>query len=61
MSLSLAAFKELLGRPETAMIFICRAPLAEVIFKVADEDKIMPPKSTSFEPKIVSGLVLHSI
>lgn len=61
MSLSLVAYKELLSRPETAMMFICRAPLAEVIFKVADEDKIMPPKSTSFEPKIVSGLVLKHI
>lgn len=61
MSLTLPAFKQLLAKPETAMIFICRAPLAEVIFKVADEDKIMPPKSTSFEPKIVSGLVLHKI
>ncbi len=60
MSLSLPAFKELLQKPETAMIFICRAPLADVIFRVADEDKIMPPKSTSFEPKIVSGLVLSS-
>lgn len=59
MSLSLPAFKKLLSLPETALIFICRAPLAEVIFKVADEDKIMPPKSTSFEPKIVSGMVLH--
>lgn len=61
MSLTLPSFKKLLSLPETAMIFICRAPLAEVIFKVADEDKIMPPKSTSFEPKIVSGLVLHKI
>jgi uncharacterized protein (DUF1015 family) len=61
MSLSLVAFKELLRKPETAMIFICRAPMAEVIFKVADEDKIMPPKSTSFEPKILSGLVLGSL
>jgi len=61
MSLALIEFKKLLARPETAMIFICRAPLAEVIFKVADEDKIMPPKSTSFEPKILSGLVLHQL
>lgn len=58
MSLALEGFKALLDKPETSMIFICRAPHAEVIFKVADEGKFMPPKSTSFEPKILSGLVL---
>ena len=58
MSLALEDFKALLDKPETSMIFICRAPHAEVIFKVADEGKFMPPKSTSFEPKILSGLVL---
>lgn len=59
MSIPLEDFKALLQQPHTAMIFVCRAPLAEVIFKVADEGKVMPPKSTSFEPKILSGLVLH--
>lgn len=61
MSIKLEAFKALLAQPETAMIFVCRAPLAEVIFKVADQEKVMPPKSTSFEPKILSGLVLHRV
>lgn len=59
MSIPLEQFKSLLDQANTAMIFVCRAPLAEVIFKVADEGKVMPPKSTSFEPKILSGLVLH--
>lgn len=59
MSIPLDQFKSLLEEPHTAMMFVCRAPLAEVIFKVADEGKVMPPKSTSFEPKILSGLVLH--
>lgn len=59
MSLPLEDFKALIEKPETSMIFVCRAPLSEVIFKVADEGKVMPPKSTSFEPKILSGLVLH--
>ncbi|MFN3529997.1 MAG: DUF1015 family protein [Bacteroidia bacterium] len=61
MSIKLEEFKALLHKPETAMVFICRAPLAEVIFKVADQGKVMPPKSTSFEPKILSGLVLHHV
>lgn len=33
----------------------------EQLFKVADSEKTMPPKSTWFEPKIKSGLVLHSL
>ncbi|MCR5183607.1 MAG: DUF1015 family protein [Opitutales bacterium] len=31
------------------------------LFKVADAGEIMPPKSTWFEPKLRSGLFLHSI
>jgi len=29
------------------------------LFKVADAGKVMPPKSTWFEPKLKSGLVVH--
>ena len=29
------------------------------LFKVADSGRIMPPKSTWFEPKLESGLVTH--
>lgn len=28
-------------------------------FQIADENKIMPPKSTWFEPKIASGIIIH--
>lgn len=31
------------------------------LFSVADEGRLMPPKSTWFEPKLRSGLFLHSI
>lgn len=31
------------------------------LLKVADEGKIMPPKSTWFEPKLKSGIVVHLI
>ncbi|HAA82217.1 MAG: Uncharacterized conserved protein UCP033563 [Thermotoga sp. 47_83] len=31
----------------------------ETLMKVSDEGKIMPPKSTWFEPKLLSGLVVH--
>lgn len=33
----------------------------EELFAVADEGKLMPPKSTWFEPKLRSGLLIHSI
>ena len=31
------------------------------LFEVADAGKLMPPKSTWFEPKLLSGLFLHDI
>lgn len=31
------------------------------LLNVADADKIMPPKSTWFEPKLLSGLFLHDL
>lgn len=31
------------------------------LFAVADEGRLMPPKSTWFEPKLRSGLFLHEI
>lgn len=33
----------------------------EELFNVADSGKVMPPKSTWFEPKLRSGMVLHQI
>ena len=33
----------------------------EELFRVADEARLMPPKSTWFEPKLRSGLFIHTI
>ena len=33
----------------------------EELFAVADAGRLMPPKSTWFEPKLRSGLFLHSL
>ena len=33
----------------------------EELFAVADENKLMPPKSTWFEPKLRSGIFIHEI
>jgi uncharacterized protein (DUF1015 family) len=31
------------------------------LMKIADTGKVMPPKSTWFEPKLRSGLLVHSL
>ena len=31
------------------------------LFAVADAGKLMPPKSTWFEPKLLSGIFIHSL
>ena len=31
------------------------------LMKVADSGRLMPPKSTWFEPKLLSGLFIHEI
>ncbi len=33
----------------------------EELMNIADADKVMPPKSTWFEPKLRSGLLIHSL
>jgi len=33
----------------------------ESVLSVADEGNVMPPKSTWFEPKLLSGLVIHTL
>lgn len=44
-----------------AVAFSFRATTIEQLFAVADAGKIMPPKSTWFEPKLKDGLVSHRI
>jgi uncharacterized protein (DUF1015 family) len=33
----------------------------EDLLSVADKNEIMPPKSTWFEPKLGSGLLIHTL
>ncbi|MEI6613400.1 MAG: DUF1015 family protein [Chrysiogenales bacterium] len=42
-----------------AVAFSFRATTIEQLFAIADAGKIMPPKSTWFEPKLKDGLVSH--
>jgi uncharacterized protein (DUF1015 family) len=41
--------------------FALYAVTMKQLIDIADSGKIMPPKTTWFEPKLRSGLVLHSL
>lgn len=55
--------KELKRRAESDMKIAFAVYPVDVddLLKVADNDMVMPPKSTWFEPKLGSGLFLHSL
>lgn len=46
---------------ECAVAFALRATTVEQLMRVADAGLIMPPKSTWFEPKLRSGLLIHTL
>ena len=46
---------------DMALAFSLYPTTIEDLLSVADENKIMPPKSTWFEPKLRSGLFIHSL
>ncbi|MDD1672973.1 MAG: DUF1015 family protein [Methanomicrobiales archaeon] len=44
-----------------AVAFAMRPVSIEMVMTIADEKGIMPPKSTWFEPKLLSGLLVHTL
>lgn len=46
---------------EMVVAFSCYPVSLKELFKVADNDVVMPPKSTWFEPKTRDGLIIHLI
>ena len=46
---------------EWAVAFSMHATTIEQLLQVADAGSVMPPKSTWFEPKLLSGLVIHAL
>jgi len=46
---------------EMTVAFSLHATTVQQLFAIADAGKFMPPKSTWFEPKLRSGLVIHLI
>lgn len=55
--------QELEHRTQTDMVlaFSMFPTTIEELLAIADADKIMPPKSTWFEPKLLSGLFVHRL
>jgi uncharacterized protein (DUF1015 family) len=46
---------------DCAVAFAMHATTIEQLIQVADAGQIMPPKSTWFEPKLRSGLLVHTL
>ena len=46
---------------EHAVAFAMHATTIDQLMGVADAGQIMPPKSTWFEPKLRSGLLIHTL
>ncbi len=46
---------------ECKLAFSCYPTSIEHLMAIADADEVMPPKSTWFEPKLRSGLVIHKL
>ena len=44
-----------------AVAFSMQPVKVETVLKIADIGEIMPPKSTWFEPKVLSGLTIHTL
>jgi len=55
----LAALAEAVDNGGYAAAFACHPVTIEQLIAIAEEDRLMPPKSTWFEPKLKSGLVMH--
>ena len=53
--------EQLVDSTKYVVAFSMHATSIEELMEAADADKMMPPKSTWFEPKLRSGLVVHSI
>jgi uncharacterized protein (DUF1015 family) len=56
-----ADLEAMVNRGEYAVAFSLQPVRVETVLSIADADGIMPPKSTWFEPKLLSGLVIHSL
>jgi uncharacterized protein (DUF1015 family) len=57
----LSDLEERVDGGEYILAFSVQPVHVETVLGIADEGGVMPPKSTWFEPKLLSGLVLHTL
>ena len=57
----LAELERRVDTGEWAAAFALYPTSIESLISIADADEVMPPKSTWFEPKLKSGLVVHKL
>jgi uncharacterized protein (DUF1015 family) len=57
----LGELKKRVDSGEMAVAFALYPVSMKQLMNIADNNKIMPPKTTWFEPKLRSGLVIHSL
>jgi uncharacterized protein (DUF1015 family) len=55
-----ADLERLVDRGEYRLAFAMQPVRVETVLSIADAGGVMPPKSTWFEPKLLSGLVVHT-
>jgi uncharacterized protein (DUF1015 family) len=57
----IADLEAMVDRGEYAVAFSMQPVNVETVLSIADANGIMPPKSTWFEPKLLSGLIIHTL
>jgi len=57
----LAVLEKAVDNDGFAAAIACHPVAIEQLMTIAGEGKLMPPKSTWFEPKLKSGLVIHKL
>ena len=60
-TMPLSTLEEMVDSGRYAAAFAMQPASVETVMAVADAGAIMPPKSTWFEPKLYSGLVVHTL
>ena len=57
----IADLEAMVDRGEYAVAFSMQPVHVGTVLSIADANGIMPPKSTWFEPKLLSGLIIHTL
>ena len=60
-SVGLQSIKESVDRHDYAVAFVLKPINFQQVMAVANEDKIMPPKSTYIQPKLRSGMLIYDL